>query len=134
MRNLWLCPYTYSTLPSRGESKRDKHFLSGCRSKHRVSRPQRYNRRMNEVTLQRDSESSEEEYMYSINSKKGSRKTLKVNGALCDFLLDTGASDNVLDQSTYVKIGSPRLDKRSIPVLLWRRRTIDGVWKLLVTN
>lgn len=89
---------------------------------------------MNEVTLQRDSESSEEEYMYSINSKKGSRKTLKVNGALCDFLLDTGASDNVLDQSTYVKIGSPRLDKRSIPVLLWRRRTIDGVWKLLVTN
>ena len=63
-------------------------------------------------------ESSEEEYLYSINNKKGPRKTLKVNGVLCDFLLDMGASVNVLDQSTHVKIGSPLLETETNPALL----------------
>lgn len=33
-----------------------------CRSKNRLSAPEKYNRCLNEVTLQLDSESSEEEY------------------------------------------------------------------------
>ena len=53
-----------------------------------------------------------------INNKKGPRKTLKVNGVLCDFLLDTVASVNVLDQSTHVKIGSPILERETNQTLL----------------
>lgn len=63
--------------------EKDNHFQRVCRSKHHVSRPQRYDRRANEVSVQankRDSESSEKKYMYSINSNNGPRKSLKMNG------------------------------------------------------
>ncbi|XP_062614628.1 uncharacterized protein K02A2.6-like, partial [Saccostrea cucullata] len=89
-----------------------------CRAKKRASGQHRNYKHVREVDFRHEAESSEEEYMYSINGKKGPQKTLKVNGVLCDFLLDTGASVNVLDQTTYVKIGSPKLEKESNPALV----------------
>ncbi|XP_061193203.1 uncharacterized protein K02A2.6-like [Saccostrea echinata] len=41
---------------------------------------------------------------------KGPKQCLKVNGTYCDFLLDTGASVNILDEATYLKLGQPRLE------------------------
>ncbi|XP_062580744.1 uncharacterized protein LOC134242659 [Saccostrea cucullata] len=71
-----------------------------CRAKKRASGQHRNYKHVREVDFRHEAESSEEEYMYSINGKKGPQKTLKVN-----------------DQTTHVKIGSPKLEKESNPAL-----------------
>ena len=49
--------------------------------------------------------------------KKTPKTTVKINQVKCSMLIDTGPSVNILDEQTYQKIGSPRLQKKNIPPL-----------------
>lgn len=54
--------------------------------------------------------STDDEYLYTINSNKGPKQNLRINGTYCTFLLDTGACVNILYEATYSKIEKPVLE------------------------
>ncbi|CAC5426706.1 unnamed protein product [Mytilus coruscus] len=72
--------------------------------------------------------SSDEEYAYHISmitpsrehvvGSKTPRPDIRINDKHCNFLLDTGATVNLLDQKTYHKIGAPKMKKGNNPNLL----------------
>lgn len=91
------------------------------RNAHQDIRQHSNSKQVHEVDFHCDADLSEEEYMYSIKEEKHHplRKLLsKINGILYNFLLDTCASVNVLDQAAHVKISSPKLEKETNPALL----------------
>lgn len=49
--------------------------------------------------------STDDEYVYAINSNKGPKQNLRINGTYCTFLLDTCVSVNIFDEATNSKIG-----------------------------
>ena len=77
--------------------------------------------------------SSDEEYAYTVRnhtehvsvvSAKTPKVNIKVNNKLCTFLLDTGATVNLLDEEAYKKVGAPKLIKGKNPTLtIWRGRS-----------
>lgn len=69
------------------------------------------NKRKPKIVRELDLESmSSTDVNYTINSNKGPKQTLEINGTYYTFLLDIGASENILDKATYSKIGKPVLE------------------------
>ena len=71
------------------------------------------------------SSSDSDEYAYSIKIAKQNPKTqksprvhLKLNNITSEILVDTGASINIIDQSTYERIGLPKVKRDKGPKLL----------------
>ena len=71
------------------------------------------------------SSDDDSDYCYSVKSdhfvgaigKKTPKTSVKINNIKCDMLIDTGASVNILDEQTYHKVGSPKLQRKNIPHL-----------------
>ncbi|XP_061170050.1 uncharacterized protein K02A2.6-like [Saccostrea echinata] len=112
-------PYPHTAeCPAKGKQcrycKKLNHFEKVCRSKKsngaKGSYPKKHKTRVVRELDVENMSSTDEEYLYTINCSKGPKQCLKVNGTYCDFLLDTGASVNILDEATYLKLGQPRLE------------------------
>ena len=126
--------------PAKGKTcnfcKKHNHFSKVCRS--RLKRENVQEVKTKEAIIE---SSSDEEYAYTIKKKTEhvsvvSTKTPKVNVTVtekqCRFLLDTGATVNLLDQKTHDRIGAPKLTREKNPNLLPYRggssiKVIDSV-------
>lgn len=115
--------------PAKGKQcnycKKPNHFKSVCRSfKKRESVKEIKPERARQATNVSDSD-DDSDYCYTIKSeqvigtigKKTPSTSVTINQVKCSMLIDTGASVNILDEKTYKKIGSPKLQKRNIPPL-----------------
>ena len=67
-------------------------------------------------TDQASLDSSDDEYAYSIREAekvflidKSPLTSVNLNTKPCKMMIDTGATVNILDQKTYLSIGSPKL-------------------------
>ena len=112
--------------PAKGQvchaCNKPNHFAKMCRtpSKEKLPKPQRQ-KPVNGIAaarfqLESDSDSSDEEYTYSITehavnnvNSKLPQTRIKLNDVECTLLLDTGTTTNILDEATYKKIGTPKL-------------------------
>lgn len=113
-------PYPHATeCPAKGKQCRNckklNHFERVCKSKKSEGGKGSHSSTpktniVRELAVDHDQSSTDDEYLYTINCSKGPKQCLKVNGTHCDFLLDTGASVNILDEASYLKIGQPRLE------------------------
>ena len=74
------------------------------------------------------SSDEDSDYCYTVKSghfigeiceidKKTPKANIAINKVKCSMLIDTGASVNILDEQTYQKIGSPKLQKKNLPPL-----------------
>ena len=71
------------------------------------------------------SSGDDSDYCYAVKSdhfvgaigKKTPKTSVKISNIKCDMLIDTGASVNILDEQTYHKEGSPKLQRKNIPHL-----------------
>jgi len=112
--------------PAKGKTcnfcKKHNHFSKVCRS--RLKRENVQEVKTKEAIIE---SSSDEEYAYTIKKKtehvsEVSTKTPKVNVTVnekqCKFLLDTGATVNLLDQKTHDRIGAPKITRGKNPNLL----------------
>ena len=61
-----------------------------------------------------DTESSDDEYVYTIKDQKTPKVTVKVYQHSFKATVDTGATINVIDKNTYENMGGPQLKKTSI--------------------
>ena len=114
-------PHT-SSCPAKGKTchfcKKPNHFQKMCKKK-RQTKQLSVKKPVHEVNVQVDSQNIDgDDYLYSINCNKSPKQTLQVNGVTCRFLLDTGASVNVLDEATYQKLGKPFLERSDTPRLV----------------
>jgi hypothetical protein len=122
--------------PAKGKTclncNKENHFAIVCRSKpvRREHTGSKSNRRGNAGTKQvneiasNETESSDEEYTYSITEHKVNAIStklpmvkVKINDTRCRFLVDTGATVNILDEHTYRLVGTPKLQTRNRPKL-----------------
>lgn len=102
------------------------HFSKVCRQ--RLNPRQENVREVQNNKVNKNFESSsDEEYTYhikhesehvSVVGSKTPRVNICINNKHCNFLLDTGATVNLLDQKTYHKIGAPKMTKGNNPNLL----------------
>ena len=103
--------------------KKPNHFQQVCRKK--LESVKEINPEGACAIQNRSSSDEDSDYCYSIKTKqhvgtigkKTPKVTVKINGVKCNMLVDTGASVNILDNKTYQKIGSPKLQKKNISQL-----------------
>lgn len=73
-----------------------------------------------------DNSSSDDEYVYSVTQKiehvsavneNGPRANVIINDKVYNFLIDSGATTNILDERMYNKLGKPKLSTGKHPTL-----------------
>ncbi len=109
-------PHTTGPCPARGKTcgscKRKNHFTRCCKSKPDGKTPQNPQRvRKIEATTEvsESSESSDDDYVFYMDGRNKKRKlevSVKINQENVKFLLDTGASINIIDENSWQKINS----------------------------
>ncbi|XP_062585044.1 uncharacterized protein K02A2.6-like [Saccostrea cucullata] len=117
-------PHKQKPCPAKGKKCNSchklNHFAKVCRSQRfRKSNPERRVYEVQDFEEHKhctDEPSSDEEYTYSIQEQVRSvRKTpmtsLKINKRHCKLMIDTGATVNVLDETTYKYLGCPKLKR-----------------------
>ncbi len=61
-----------------------------------------------------DSDTSSEDYLFTVKNKKTPSVYVKVCKHLFDAIIDTGATINVIDQTTYTKMDRVNLKQTNI--------------------
>ena len=69
-----------------------------------------------------DTESSDDEYVYTIKDQKTPKVTVKVYQHSFKATVDTGATINVIDKNTYENMGGPQLKKTSIKAFAYNAK------------
>ncbi len=112
-------PHKFSC-PAKGQKcyycQKLNHFETVCRQKRTKERV----REVHEGACGGQSESSNDEYCYSVRreSEKTPKSTVLINNKPVKLLVDTGASVNILDEAAYKSVGTPKLTRRHLPKLL----------------
>ena len=125
-------PHTRGPCPAIGKTcttcGKPNHFAQMCltgkvwpTSRDAKQPPQQKNRspQVRQVRVQPDriSESSDEEYLFTLGLKDGDGKvpkiTVTVNGIPISMMVDTGASTNIMDEATFSKLQSIELQSTS---------------------
>jgi hypothetical protein len=122
-------PHEKGPCPAKGKDCRkcgkQNHFAKVCRGKQQQQKQQRRERRpkkRNETpkpvnplkSKDNDSDTSSEDYLYTVKNKKTPSVRVKVCKHLFDATIDTGATINVIDQTTYSKMDRVNLKQTNI--------------------
>ncbi len=115
--------------PAKGKDCRkcgkQNHFAKVCRGKQQQQKQQRRERRpkkRNETpkpvnplkSKDNDSDTSSEDYLYTVKNKKTPSVRVKVCKHLFDATINTGATINIIDQTTYSKMHGVNLKQTNI--------------------
>ena len=109
--------------PAKGKScnncGKPNHFAAVCRGKPnqtRVPRNQTYkpskkHKPRNLKTLDTESNSSDDDYLYSMTNQKNNKVNVTMGGAKFKITIDTGATINVIDRDTFNKMQDVTLNR-----------------------
>ena len=123
------CPAKGKTCNNCGKSN---HFAAVCRGKSnqtRVPRNQTYNssrkhKPTNLKTLDTESNSSDDDYLYAVTNQKHNNKVdVTVGGAKFKRIVDTGATINVIDQDTFNKMQDITLNRTSTKAFAYNTKS-----------
>ena len=114
-------PHRDRPCPAQGKTcsycKRQNHFTRCCKQR---PKSQQNREKVNKVQDNTSSDDSSEEYVYCMDKSNAHTKKLEtkltINGQEVLFLIDTGASVNILDEKSFDKInttGKPVTIKKS---------------------
>ena len=109
-------PHTTGPRPARGKTcgscKRKNHFTRCCKSKNATKiyqNPHTVRKIEADQHSSASSESSDDDYVFYMDGRNKKRKlevSVKINQENIKFLLDTGASINVIDENSWKQINS----------------------------
>lgn len=93
---------------------KEGHFASVCRTK--VSNERDNKKKINYTREDQESEKVDNEYAFVVNHQSDENSGLvdiKVGGVLCNFLIDSGSTCNVIDKSCWEKLKAKRIKCKS---------------------
>ena len=149
-------PHTRGPCPAIGKTcttcGKPNHFAQMCltgkvwpTSRDAKQPPQQKNRspQVRQVRVQPDrtSESSDEEYLFTLGLKDGDGKvpkiTVTVNGIPISMMVDTGASTNIMDEATFSKLQSIELQSTSSRIFAYgseSQLSVLGKFKIVLPS
>ena len=110
---------------------KSNHFAKVCQTSQKKGNPKKgskpssgQKKPIQPLEMQESSDSeSDDEYVYAVNSGHSCPKVnIKVGGCQFKTTIDTGASVNVMDQSTFTKLNNVQLSKAKIKAFLYDSR------------
>ena len=124
-----VCPAKGKTCNSCGKSN---HFAVVCRGKQNQTRetrnqtykPSKKHKPKNLKTLDAESNSLDEDYLYSMtNGKNNNKVNVTVGGAKFKITIDTGATINVIDRDTFNKMQDVTLNRTNTKAFAYNTKS-----------
>ena len=123
----------HGNCPAKGKQCRKcnkmNHFAKVCRSNRSHTYANRNNeqkqrKRVHPVQEKKEtSDSTDEDYLYSVNNTKSPKVNVTVCNHKFQATIDTGATVNVVDRSTYDKMTGVKLEKTKVRAFAYSAET-----------
>ena len=111
------------------ECHKEGHFASVCRTK--VSNERDNKKKINYTREDQESKEGDNEYAFVVNHQSDENSGLvdiKVGGVLCNFLIDSGSTCNVINKSCWEELKAKRIKCKSEKT--WIKQAAKCCWEI----